>query len=195
MKHCCNPLLLIVFLLIVSCSPQAHLEVEDYFNQESRNHYLIIRDYHGAWGLENEAKPSDDSQILLNFSIHPSNSSSAKDLASFLDLGEANTGSVLVDPWLLDGEELEIYQSKVAFQRAIVITQNGERFIAECFDGSEVSAYSFRDDFIEYGAKTIIPISPQNNTNNWYRYGGTVFQKGRQQKAPSENEAYLIISK
>lgn len=195
MKYCCNPFLLAILFLIASCSPQAHLEVEDYFNQESRNHYLIIRDYHGAWGIENEAKSSDESHVLLNFSFQASKSSSAKDLSSLIDLGDKKTTPVLVDPWLLDGEELEIYQSKVAFQRAIVITQNGELFIAECFDGSEVSAYSFRDDFIEYGAKTIIPISPHQNTNNWYRYGGTVFEKSGQQKAPSENEAYLIISK
>ncbi len=195
MNPCFNSLLLAILFLIASCSPQPHLEVEDYFNPVSRNHYLIIRDHHGAWGLESEPRSLDDSSVLLHFTVPPSSSSSAKDLASLLDFGEANTSTVLVDPWLFDGEELEIYQSKVAFQRAIVITENGERFIAECFAGSEVSAYSFRDDFIQYGAKTIIPIASKNSTNDWYRYGGTLFQGNGQKKAPQENEAYLIISK
>lgn len=184
---------LLLVLTITACNTPPSLELEDYFSPQSRNHYLIFKPKQAVWKLSETSASQNDEKVLLNLPFKSTKSSTAVSIADLLERDLFSDQSFMVDPWLLNGEEREIYQSKVSFQRAIIITKNGELFIAQSSEGTEVSAYGFRDDFIEYGAKTIIPLPHRNRNMGWYRYGGASIEITSAFVGQDEADAYLIV--
>lgn len=195
MKTLFKGLSLFILIHIAACSTPPSLELEDYFAPQNRNHYLIFKPQQAHWELSETSASQSNEKVFLNLPFNSTQSSSAISLKDLLEKHLSSVPSVLVDPWLLNGEEREIYQSKVSFQRAIILMKDGSLFIAQSSEDTEVSAYSFRDDFIEYGAKTIIPLPHRNRNMGWYRYGGASIDITSAFEGQDEADAYLIVSK
>ncbi|MDA0882268.1 MAG: hypothetical protein NWQ53_05060 [Flavobacteriales bacterium] len=186
---------LLLVLTITACNTPPSLELEDYFAAQSRNHYLIFKPKQALWKISEASAPQDNEEVFLSLPFKNAQSQTALPLQDLLNMDLSSEPSVMVDPWLLNEEEREVYQSKVSFQRAIIMMKDGSLFIAQSSEGTEVSAYSFRDDFIEYGAKTIIPLPHRNRNMGWYRYGGASIEITSAFVGQDEADAYLIVSK
>lgn len=175
-------------LILTSCNQQNFLTVEDYLVTKSRNSYLIIDPGSLNLYIQDSAPDRGDSKIHL---VYPLMNSSSKNALTDID-GVNSETSIAIEAWLWEGEKLDIDQSKVAYQRALV-QKGGKWFIVQCQGGTKVSAYSFRDEMIKWGASSVLKLEYRGAFMGWYRYGGAPIDKREDLTSNPKPSAFLVV--
>lgn len=181
--------LLTLTVLLSSCETQSTLKVDDYLVAKSRNAYLIIDTGSFDFTIQEKSPSVDDPEVHL---VYPLISSESEHALTALD-GIAFDTPCSLEPWLLEGEKMDIRQSKVAYQRALV-KKKGRWHIIQCQGKTEVSAYTFRDEMLEWGATSVIKLEYLGANMGWYRYGGANIEKKLDLEHYPQPTAFLVVN-
>ncbi|MGB0422848.1 MAG: hypothetical protein ACPGED_00935, partial [Flavobacteriales bacterium] len=136
---------------------------------------------------EKEEK-EDNEKIHLVYPIMNSKSSNALTSADGINFHSPCS----LEAWLWEGEKMEIAQSKVEYQRALV-EKDGDWYLVQCQGNTEVSAYSFRDEMLEWGASSVLKLEYDGAYMGWYRYGGASIEKTLDIDRFPQPDAFLVV--
>jgi len=180
--------LVILALVFCSCETRNTLAVEDLLVSKSRNSYLIIDIGSLQFYIQENEEKEDNEEIHLVYPIMNSQSSNSLTSAEGINFNSLCS----LETWLWEGEKMDIAQSKVEYQRALV-EKEGDWYLVQCQGNTEVSAFSFRDEMLEWGASSVLKLEYDGVYMGWYRYGGASIEKVLDIDRFPQPDAFLVV--